>query len=92
MLQLSYRKVKRMWLRYQPVGRRGMKHAPAGRPSNPGKPMKLRCRVLNLIKKKYSGSEEERFGPTLPAGHLADGDGIVVLHETLRPWLFAEHL
>ncbi len=37
--------------------------------SNRGKPMKLRRRVLNLIKKtqeKYSGSEEERFGPTLP--------------------------
>ncbi len=34
MLQLSYRKVKRMWRRYQQVGRQGMKHAHAGRPSN----------------------------------------------------------
>jgi hypothetical protein len=34
MLQLSYRKVKRMWRRFQQVGRRGMKHAHAGRPSN----------------------------------------------------------
>jgi hypothetical protein len=53
MLQLSYRKLKRMWRRYQQVGRPGMKHAHAGRPSNPnrGKPMKLRRRVLNLIKK-----------------------------------------
>jgi antitoxin MazE6 len=38
--------------------------------------MKLRYRVLNLIKKKYSGAEEERFGPTLDAGHLTDGDGL----------------
>ncbi len=35
MLQLSYRKAKRMWRRYQQVGRQGMKHAHAGRPSNP---------------------------------------------------------
>jgi predicted transcriptional regulator len=36
MLQLSYRKVKRMWRRYQQVGRQGMKHAHAGRLSNTG--------------------------------------------------------
>jgi hypothetical protein len=49
--------------------------------------MKLRRRVLNLIKKtqeNYSGSEEERVGPTLAAEHLADEDWIVVDHETLR--------
>jgi transposase len=64
MLQLSYRKVKRMWRRYQQVGRKGMQHAHAGRPSNPNrdKPMKLRRRVLNLIKK----TQEKifRFGGT----------------------------
>jgi transposase len=55
MLQLSYRKVKRMWRRYQQVGRQGMKHAHAGRLSNPnrGRPMKLRRRVLSLIKKTH---------------------------------------
>ena len=96
MLQLSNRKVKRMWRRYQQVGSQGMKHAHAGRPSNPKsrKPMRLRRRVLNLIKKtqaKYSGPEEERFGPTLAAEHLADEDGIVVDHERLRRWM-AEYL
>jgi transposase len=35
MLQLSYRKVKRMWRRYQQVGNQGIKQAHAGRPSNP---------------------------------------------------------
>jgi transposase len=34
MLQLSYRKVKRMGRRSQQVGRQEMKHADAGRPSN----------------------------------------------------------
>jgi hypothetical protein len=54
--------------------------------SNRGKPMKLRRRVLNLIKKtqeKYSSWEDERFGPTLAAEHLADEDGIVGDHETM---------
>lgn len=91
-LQLSYRQVKRLWRRYQEVGREGLKHGHAGRASNRGKPRKQRRRVLNLIKKKYSGSEEKRFGPTLAAEHLAEEDGIVVDHETLRRWMLAEHL
>jgi hypothetical protein len=35
-----------------------------------------------LIKKKYSSSEEERFGPTVAAEHLAEEDGIVLDHDT----------
>jgi transposase len=92
MLQLSYRQVKRLWRRYQEVGGKGLRHGNAGRPSNRSKPMKLRRRVLNLIKKKYSGSEEKRFGPTLAAEHLAEEDGIVVDHETVRRWMLREHL
>jgi transposase-like protein len=91
-LQLSYRQVKRLWRRYQQVGRKGLKHGNVGQPSNRGKPLKLRRRVLNLIKKKYSGAEEERFGPTLAAEHLAEEDGMVVDHETLRRWMLAEQL
>ena len=87
MLQLSYRQVKRLWRRYGQVGRQGLKHGNAGRPSNRSKPLKLRRRVLNLIKKKYSGLEEERFGPTLTAEHLAEEDGIVLDHDTLRLWM-----
>jgi hypothetical protein len=48
--------------------------------------------VLSLIQKKYSGSEEERFGPTLAAEHLAEEDGIAIDHETLRGWMLAEGL
>jgi len=92
MLQLGYRQVKRLWRRYQQVGGNGLKHGNAGRPSNRGRAMKLRRRVLNLIREKYSGSEQERFGPTLAAEHLAEEDGIAVDHETLRRWMLAEQL
>jgi len=92
MLELSYRQVKRLWRRYRQVGGKGLQHGNAGRPSNRSKPLKLRRRVLNLIKKKYSGSEEERFGPTLASEHLAEEDGIAIDHETLRGWRLAEGL
>jgi transposase len=92
MLDLSYRQVKRLWGRYREVGHEGLKHGNAGRPSNRSKPLKLRRRVLNLIRKKYSGSQEERFGPTLAAEHLAEEDGIVVDHDTLRLWMLQEGL
>jgi len=92
MLELSYRQTKRVWRRYRQVGRKGLKHGNAGRPSNRSQPLKLRRRALNLIKKKYSGSEGERFGPTLAAEHLAEEDGIVMDHETLRRWMLAERL
>ena len=92
MLELSYRQAKRLWRRYRRVGRKGLKHGNAGRPSNRSKPRKLRRRVLNLIKEKYSGPEQERFGPTLAAEHLAEEDGVVMDHETLRRWMLAEGL
>src|ERR1700758_429565 len=91
-LELSYRQTKRLWRRYRKVGSKGLKHGNAGRPSNRSKPLKLRRRVLNLIRKKYSGSEAERFGPTLAAEHLAEEDGIVLDHETLRLWMLQEGL
>jgi transposase len=92
MLDLSYRQVKRWWRRYREVGPVGLKHGNAGRLSNRSKPLKLRRRVLNLIREKYSGSKEERFGPTLAAEHLAEEDGIVVDHDTLRLWMLQEGL
>lgn len=92
LLAVSYRQVKRLWRRYQRAGRQGLKHGNAGRPSNRSKPLKLRRRVLHLVRKKYSGSVEKRFGPTLAAEHLAEEDGIVVDHDTLRLWMLAEGL
>jgi transposase len=92
MLNVSYRQAKRLWRRYRKLGSEGLKHGNVGRPSNRRKPLKVRRRVLNLIRKKYSGSEEERFGPTLAAEHLAEEDGIDVDHETLRLWMLEEGL
>jgi transposase len=87
MLGVSYRQTKRVWRRYRERGAEGLKHGNAGRESNRGKPGKLRRRVLSLIRRKYSGTEGERFGPTLAAEHLAEEDGIAIDHETLRRWM-----
>ena len=47
---------------------------------------------MRLVRKKYSGEVGERFGPTLAAEHLAEEDGLVIDHETLRRWMLAEGL
>ena len=91
-LGLSYRQTKRIWRRYRERGAEGLKHGNAGRESNRGKPKKLRARVLSLLRRKYSGTKEERFGPTLAAEHLAEEDGIEIDHETLRRWMLEEGL
>ena len=92
LLELSYRQTKRVWRRYREAGREGLKHGNAGRPSNRGKPGKVRRRVLHLLQKKYSGSEQERFGPTLAAEHLASDDHVEVNAQTLRRWMLSEGL
>ena len=91
-LGVSYRQTKRLWRRYRERGAEGLKHGNAGRESNRGKPKKLRRRVLQLIGKKYWGTEAERFGPTLAAEHLGEEDGIKIDHETLRRWMLEEGL
>jgi hypothetical protein len=91
-LGLSYRQTKRVWRRYREGGAEALKHGNAGRESNRGKPRKLRRRVLSLIRKKYSGVEGKRFGPTLAAEHLEEEDGLTIDHETLRRWMLEEGL
>jgi Helix-turn-helix domain len=91
-LRLSYRQVKRLWKTYRRGGAAGLKHGHAGNPSNRAKPQKFRRKVLGLVAQKYSGSEEERFGPTLAAEHLAEEDGLLIDAETLRRWMLKEHL
>jgi transposase len=91
-LGLSYRQTKRLWRRYRQRGGEGLKHGNAGRGSNRGKAKKFRRRVLGFVRKKYSGAEDERFGPTLAAEHLAEEDGLGIDHETLRRWMLAEGL
>jgi transposase len=64
---LSYRQGKRLWRRYREEGPEGLKQRSAGRESNRAKPQKFREKVLRLVRQKYWGEVEERFGPTLSA-------------------------
>jgi len=92
MMQVSYRQTKRLWRRYSNCGAEGLQHGNAGRESNRSKPKSFRKKVLNRVRKKYSGAIGERFGPTLASEHLASEDGLEVDAETLRRWMLAEGL
>lgn len=90
LLRVSYRQGKRLWKRYREEGLAGLKHRSAGRTSNRGYPRAFRERVLRLVRKKYGGAVDERFGPTLAAEHLACEDGVQVHAETLRRWMLED--
>lgn len=92
LMDVSYRQAKRLYRRYRRAGAAGLKHRSAGRPSNRRTSPRRRRRVLALIRAKYSGGVDERFGPTLAAEHLATEDGLTVDHETLRRWMLAAGL
>ena len=92
LMGLSYRQGKRLWKKYGEKGPAGLVHGNVGRVSNRAKPKKFRQRVLKLVREKYSGGEEERFGPTLAAEHLGEEDGLEVEAETLRRWMLEEGL
>jgi len=92
LLRVSYRQAKRMWKRYQAGGTAALKHGNAGRTSNRARPMKERKKILKLVRGKYGGDEQTRFGPTLAAEHLASEDQLVVHPETLRRWMLEEGL
>jgi transposase len=92
LMAVSYRQAKRLYRRYRAEGAAGLKHRSAGRASNRGTAKKVRDRVLALVRAKYGGGVDERFGPTLAAEHLASEDGVTVDHETLRRWMLAAGL
>lgn len=92
LLDVSYRQAKRIYRRYRLEGGKGLKHRSAGRQSNRATAPEIRERVLALVREKYSGEIDERFGPTLAAEHLASEDTIVVDHETLRRWMLVAGL
>jgi transposase len=91
-MEVSYRQAKRLYRRYRAEGAKGLKHRSAGRASNRATAGRTQRRVLALIREKYSGGVDERFGPTLAAEHLASEDGITIDHETLRRWMLAAGL
>ena len=89
LLHISYRQAKRLARRYRAEGAKGLKHRSAGRPSNHARATAERERALALVRERYSGPVEVRFGPTLAAEHLASEDGVTVHHDTLRRWMLA---
>ena len=91
-MTVSYRQAKRLYQRYRAEGATGLKHRSAGRRSNAARDGRERTRILALIREKYSGTVDERFGPTLAAQHLAREDGVQVHHDTLRRWMLAAGL
>jgi transposase len=92
LLAVSYRQVKRLARRYQAEGAKGLRHRSVGRRSNHARATAERERIVALVREKYSGRVELRFGPTLAAEHLASEDGITVHHDTLRRWMLAAGL
>ena len=89
LLAVSYRQAKRLARRYRAEGAKGLTHRRAGGPSNHARPAAERERVLALVRAKYSGPVDVRFGPTLAAEHLASEDGVTVHHDTLRRGMLA---
>jgi transposase len=92
LLAVSYRQAKRLVRRYRVEGAKGLTHRSAGGASNHARPAAERAQVLALVREKYSGPADERFGPTLAAEHLASEDGLTVHHDTLRRWMLAAGL
>ena len=92
LMDVSYRQAKRLYRRYRQHGAAGLKHRSAGRASNRTTSARTRRQVLALVREKYGGPVDERFGPTLAAEHLASEDGLTVDHETLRRWMLAAGL
>jgi transposase len=92
LMTVSYRQAKRLYQRYRTRGAAGLRHGHAGRASNRATAARVRKRVLALVREKYSGGVDERFGPTLAAEHLASEDGLIVDPETLRRWMLAAGL
>lgn len=92
LMDVSYRQAKRLYARYRAEGASGLKHRSAGRGSNAARAAAEREKILALVREKYSGPVDERFGPTLAAEHLASEDGVPVHHDTLRRWMLAAGL
>jgi transposase len=86
-LGVSYRQARRIYRRYRVEGAEGVIHRSVGRPSHRRLDEQLRHRAIDLYREQYPD-----FGPTLAAEKLAERDGIMVDHETLRRWLIAEGL
>lgn len=86
-LAMSVRQVIRRLQRYVKEGLAGLAHKSRGRPSNRAIPPEIRQQVAKLLSTKYKD-----FGPTFAAEKLAENEGIVLNHETVRRIMIAEGL
>ena len=82
LLSLSERQIRRLVKRIRAEGGEGILHKSRGRESSRKTPTKLKDRVVNLYRQKYTG-----FGPTFAAEKLAEIDKVDISDETLRKWL-----
>jgi hypothetical protein len=81
-LSLSERQIRRIVSRVKSEGDRGIVHKSRGKPSNRRIPRRIKDKVIECYRTKYSG-----FGPTFASEKLFERDKIKVHHETLRQWL-----
>ena len=84
-LGITERHLYRLRARYRSEGDEGLIHRLRGCLSNRGYPRKVRTRMLELYRERYSD-----YGPTLFAEKIADEHSAtlpLVDHETLRRWL-----
>jgi transposase len=86
-LKISYRQSKRIYARYKTEGDAGILHRNQGKSSNRQKDPHLRDTAIRIYKENYPD-----FGPTFAAEKMAEREGILVDHETLRRWLLSEEL
>jgi len=89
-LDISERQLYRLRTRYRSEGDEGLIHRLRGCLSNRGYSRKVRTRVLQLYRERYSD-----YGPTLFAEMIAQeysSDLPLVDHETLRRWLLKSSL
>jgi hypothetical protein len=92
LLGLSYRQVKRQYVRYRSAGAKGLVHGNVGR-SNRARPAGFRKKALAIVGREYGATEAGAgFGPTLAAEHLAADHGLSIAPETLRRWMIGAGL
>jgi len=78
-MNLSDRQVRRLMVKYRTIGVTGIIHGSRGSPSNNQLSQKLKDQAIELVRTKYPD-----FGPTFASEKLAQLDGLVIGHETLR--------
>ena len=85
LLKVSYRQAKRIYKRYRERGDVGIIHGNCGKPSHNRIDETKRKEIIRRYREQYPD-----FGPTLASEKLAQRDGLIVNHETLRRLLLEE--